>query len=65
MTRIKKLISFISLLATVWAAIKKFRDRKSTDYQEPAPFSPREEQPEVVEEWGEESFPASDPPQSW
>lgn len=32
---------------------------------EAAPYSHRDEQPEIVEEWGEESFPASDPPQSW
>lgn len=30
-----------------------------------APYSHRDQQPEIVEEWGEESFPASDPPQSW
>ncbi len=30
-----------------------------------APYSHRDEQPHIVDEWGDESFPASDPPQSW
>ena len=40
------------------------KDKAPTDTSVRAEQETPEGQP-VVEEWGEESFPASDPPQSW
>lgn len=51
----KRAILVLVLLALIAAAIKLMRDRPD----EPPP------QDDEVDEWGKESFPASDPPSHW
>lgn len=65
----KKRIIGAVLLIAIAAAVACFKQSKRAK-PEVVADSPRAEQQtasgtSVVEEWGEESFPASDPPQSW
>ncbi|NND01360.1 MAG: hypothetical protein HKN91_01100 [Acidimicrobiia bacterium] len=64
----KKRILGVAMLVAIVTALTVFKRCKTNPVA--VSDSPREEQQTatgkpVVEEWGEESFPASDPPQSW
>lgn len=60
-----KVLTFLVLMAAGVAVVALMRRRQPNPQDHDRAEQATPEGKPVVEEWGEESFPASDPPQSW